>query len=614
MSDKKVVCEHLGKFYHIDNAPNPENEVYFVPKNYILEDVGLTYAKLHSIEETLPSLDVTTTEIKVSYSAISHVCGTDRESVKAILKDFLDKVFQLAKEGKIIELNMLVGALKFSGRLISFITYPDGIPPSQIMAQSIYSDHRGKSADHAHSFHLDTRSRRAANSRPITSASARSNLSFTSSRSSAYSSAYTPHSSKFTRPSTRSSSSSVRTAMMSHPLGRSIQSRGSERRYRNPDVLYREDPLPSMPYPFLKSMAEPSGKKFTKKMVREDFTNSTTVVESHQSQLERKAKDKLKDKFTDKVDQKSKLESIKEELMKERILREQKIKDYRQNILEENKVQVEQKQKRRRDQKEKDKGEKVDFFPFTHGEDIEKKRVEMNESMKKDMMGQMQTKAREADTKKFDKEDLQYKSEVPVFLKLSKAHPVRRIDHSHVEETMKTALKNYEQRLRQKEVEKKQEIYEVNAQAENNKLYFEAMELRRVNEKLEQRAMLERQMVEVRQRKQREKTKQKEKSGTSFGPEEDEEMKKLMRAKERQQKSEINQFLKSQMADKSRKLREEKDRDREEDAEMLMKANMVIEREKVAKKEKESYNKGYFLETWKQQIKLKELEDQKTKS
>lgn len=111
------------------------------------------------------------------------------------------------------------------------------------------------------------------------------------------------------------------------------------------------------------------------------------------------------------------------------------------------------------------KMEKYDYFPFTHGYEIEQKQKELNKRRKDDMnqlyktqdmrrVAKNQKNLTIGDVSEISLSDgnpraipLSFYADYPIFLKPHKHYPYRRMKDEHVEDVMNDALQRYERKL-----------------------------------------------------------------------------------------------------------------------------------------------------------------------
>lgn len=114
--------------------------------------------------------------------------------------------------------------------------------------------------------------------------------------------------------------------------------------------------------------------------------------------------------------------------------------------------------------------EKYCYFPFTHGDEIEKRRVYQKESLKNELKDKMSQSVNGGSASKQSgrysngnsstfhampsvngKVPVNFVTSYPLFLKPDKHYPYRRLNDTHVESVMQDALKRYEKDLRSQE-------------------------------------------------------------------------------------------------------------------------------------------------------------------
>ena len=117
-----------------------------------------------------------------------------------------------------------------------------------------------------------------------------------------------------------------------------------------------------------------------------------------------------------------------------------------------------------------------------------------------------------------------YIVEYPTFLKSHPDQQTRKANDEHVSKTMNQALGRFEQSLLEKEKIKQGEADDFKSQLEHNARYFAEMERRKMQHRLENRIVLEKQIREERKRKELALHENKAPHRTNFGPEETEEI------------------------------------------------------------------------------------------
>jgi nucleoid DNA-binding protein len=108
LNGKNVNSPDFGRFV-VRQTAESGNTVNFVPSSRFCNTKYFAYKNSSSIsknESKDKSRDST-----VSYSAIAHVCGYDRDTVSNAIKDILWKSFELAKNGKTVTLHLKIGRI-----------------------------------------------------------------------------------------------------------------------------------------------------------------------------------------------------------------------------------------------------------------------------------------------------------------------------------------------------------------------------------------------------------------------------------------------------------------------------------------------------------------------
>eukprot|EP00347_Sterkiella_histriomuscorum_P008443 403345075 len=295
-----------------------------------------------------------------------------------------------------------------------------------------------------------------------------------------------------------------------------------------------------------------------------------------------------------------------------------------------------QQEKIERDNKDRKDNQdfRINFFPFTHGEQIEQRRIQergvMNEDLQRHLQGRSQRTSGsqprhtknssnqwlidEANQSTQFKNSLNgrvstdYLTQYPHFLKPNKHYPYRRTDDSHIKSNMEVALDRYERDLVSQEQHKIQAKEQIKDQVLNETLTMRAIQARKQKEKQDTKKILEIQMDEKKRRDQSEIQRLREKVNTNYGPEETEEKHKYQIDKETQRKQQIEKELKQQMQSKSEKKRTQQDIERIEELQNLAAASQVLINERQDQVEKEKQQKQIYRKAWQQQMRIKDHE------
>ena len=421
-----------------------ETGVKFIPNEKFLQKGNLVYRN---------QAEVTSQEVKdrakdqhVSYSAIASACDISRDMVANALKEITGKAFELISQGKTVSLNMKVGTLTLSSGRAEF---------------------RGEKSEHG-----------------VGSASARTQ--------SVPSSVRTPRSSQCTifRPDT--SQSNVYHASNPNPMyqGASPNINNYQR-----GLKVKRGSEPPVPFPFFAGMAAPNvhfQTKYTRRQAIEAPISASVLLQSHKEQIRMKKEGELEAKRKAKDEERRRLMDLHYQIVKDRDTKIDAERKKRALFVEGIQEHLEIKGKMKELESEAKANETYDYFPFTHGDQIEKFQHQLKQKEAEEMKAALQS------LPKLNKsaQDLPYATEYPVFLQQSEFHPVRRIEQSHVHNVMKDALHRYEQQLVNIEKEQDRRDEESRKQEQHNQLYYETMLQQRQQKTLEMKQFLELQIEE----------------------------------------------------------------------------------------------------------------------
>lgn len=396
-----------------------------------------------------------------------------------------------------------------------------------------------------------------------------------------------------------------------------------------------------LPFPFVSGMI--GGHSYTKPGKRVFFNKRPNDKEVLQHQLEQISyKDmKKKNDYQNERDQDNEIiKSIKENLMKEEFKKHQfnelfrtKYKMYNDNKRIENqnvkKLHLSSKNQ-----------EKYNFFPFTHGDEIEKKRIHQKEQLTEELRekySQMnsQSSARDMMNNSFThgmfrsghgspgqtissdflgmrstngRIPVKYMTGYPAFLTPFKQYPYRRLNDTHVEKTMQVAVKRFEDDLRAKERERLEDADRFKKQLAENDHYMEELEIKKKKAQIENKRMLLEQMKKESYRRLKESLQEKEKVNTNFGPEENEQTLQERRDFYRQHIDDIKATLEKQMLDKYQSIEHDKMQERLEDLEALAVAKQILQKENEEYFDKDKIAKAVYKDAWREQMKMKEVQ------
>lgn len=284
--------------------------------------------------------------------------------------------------------------------------------------------------------------------------------------------------------------------------------------------------------------------------------------------------------------------------------------------------------------------EKYNFFPYTHGDEIEKKRIEQKDLLTEEVR-EKYSKANSLVTpsahQRFNhsftngmypgssspgqtlsseftgmkalngKLPVRYVTGYPAFLTPFKQYPYRRLNDNHVEQAMQGAIKRFEEDIKAKEKEKHEDADRFKKQLQENNHYMEELEIKKKKAQVENKRMLLEQMKIENFKRLKESLKDKEKVNTNFGPEENEQT--IMERSEFVKKNvgNIKEELEKQMFEKYQTIENERVQERMEDLENLANSKLIMMKEREELLNKDKTAKNVYKDAWKEQMKMKEI-------
>jgi hypothetical protein len=422
-----------------------EGVVKFIPNEKFLQKGNFVYKN---------QADVRAQEVKdrskdqhVSYSAIAYACEVDRDLVSSALKEITGKAIDLISQGKVVVLNVKVGTMTLSSGQLEFRSgAPQGLNTSvdAVRTQSVPSSVRTPRSSRCTIFRPDT------------------------SQSNVY------HASN-PNPMHQGASPNVN----NYQRGLKVK-RGSE---------------PPVPFPFFAGMAAPNvhfQTKYTRRQAIDVPVSATELLYTHKEQIRAKKEGELEARRKAKEEERKRLMDLHFQIVKDRDTKIEAERKKRVLFVEGIQEHLDIRTKQQTMDSEVKANETYDYFPFTHGDQIEKFQQELKQKEAQEMKAAMQSLPK----LNRSSQDLPYASEYPVFLQQAEFHPVRRIEQSHVHNVMKDALHRYEQQLVTIEKEQDRREDEKRKQDQHNQLYYETMLQQRQQKTEEMKQFLEMQIEE----------------------------------------------------------------------------------------------------------------------
>lgn len=311
-----------------------------------------------------------------------------------------------------------------------------------------------------------------------------------------------------------------------------------------------------LPFPFMSGLI--NGHNYTKPGKKVFFIQNSDNKEVLDHQLHQINYNKLKKKTeheNERWHDDVLLKSIKISMDKEELKKKQFKDKFKTQYKQYNDNQMIEQLKLKKVNNESKSLEKYNFFPFTHGDEIEKKRIQQKKentnelrdkytsenspigsngysSLNRSYTNGFAVRSSHNQTGSHDfmamrsfngKVPVKFVTGYPAFLTPSKHHPYRRLDDTHVENTMQSAVKRYEESLLLKEKERNEDAQRFKQNLEDNQHYLEELELKKKKAQTEQKRILLEQMKNQSYKRLKENLRLKEKVNTNFGPEENEQ-------------------------------------------------------------------------------------------
>jgi len=316
-----------------------------------------------------------------------------------------------------------------------------------------------------------------------------------------------------------------------------------------------------LPYPHLSSFIKRHTEyRFGKKMVIDNKHTDKTIMEEQLKQIYEKNAKKQDDKLQLREEELRGYFNLKNDIDRDKKEREIELINKRKDFLKAIDDLKQQKAQISKLDKDNSLTYQYNYFPYTHGDKIEKNREEINNMLKsdlKDFMHRKRTnpiKDNSSNRSSFGSNGLimsrqgnsslgsgqkqrsvssayNHEGDSNVFLKPHKEHYYRLLTDKHLEDNNKKALKRYEDELL-KEKERKDALdLEFQSHAKILEEYKNEEKEKKRRKIQETRRALDQQHKELEERKKREFFDQKKHVNTHFGPEEGEELKQMYKEK-----------------------------------------------------------------------------------
>jgi hypothetical protein len=420
---RSVYSPDLGRF----RVSNEDSRVEFCPSAKLAEQGRFTNIK---------QFEKDSSEIHISYSAISSSCGYDRDTVSNAVKEIIAQLLQQLSQNHTVNLNVKIGILTFS-------------KGSVIFKQTFHTAGLNSSVDSAM-------------------------RSFTGS------SVATPRSSLRSAFRPNTNSSNTYHASNPNPVYQG-EAPNLSNYYRG---LRHKRPDSGIPHPIMFYDYRFPGyifrENYTKKQACTQPVSARELLGFHQQQIREKKSRERKERLKSlEVDQKNVKDMI-GFIMEDREQRINQEIQKRQEILSANKKQVVRKHLEKQKEREEILNETYDYFPFTHGDAVEKLHQEHKAQLEQELKTMYNTlpKVERSPNKNASvnpKVSVDYITQYPVFLQKVENPEGRRVPNDNIDRVIQQAEKRVEENKAKEERIKQIEQEEAEVQKVHDTMYYESM-------------------------------------------------------------------------------------------------------------------------------------------
>ena len=340
--------------------------------------------------------------------------------------------------------------------------------------------------------------------------------------------------------------------------------------------------------------------KYTRKQACEQVISPEELLKIHQEQILEKKKRLSIEKQKDKEENSKALRGVFELIKKDKHIKHPEEIEKRKAYAIANLEQIQAKNNRKLSENEVRRNEYYDFFPFTHGDQVEANQRSLNLKLKGDLQDYL--KSVETSPINTSREPI---VAIPKFLQTDEYNNIRRTQNQHVEKVMKGALDTYHHELMSKEKEQIRLQREREEQALLDSAYYKKLELIRKKE-LEDNLFAINDQIEKKTKKKIQDDEEKRKLYNTSLNIQNESPEKI---KERKDNYKDNQYyIIDQMEKNDKKFKESFSKERELDEKMLANVENYLSVEDNEAALRETYTKSLNKDIWLKQMEIKELE------
>ena len=349
--------------------------------------------------------------------------------------------------------------------------------------------------------------------------------------------------------------------------------------------------------PFVREQneASPAGKRvfFNKRL------NNKELMEEQLRQITDKKNKRRSESIKNKKEDLELLQNIKAELMKEQMKKYSKTAQIHNELKEHNDKKIYERELNKSLEKNARVTEKFSYFPFTSGEEVERKRLSDKETLKHELREKLAMQAHSSangsmaggralspshtpqpllpgrghDAKQvlnYNRVPMNFAMNYPGFLIPDKQNPYTTKIPPNVEHVVNDAFRRYENELRQKEEEKMNDQRRYFQMQEDNRKYMAELERKKKEQQERMRQDLQAQIDADRGKRMRDRVKDKEFVRTNYGPEEDDYTWEKFVETDKTKKNTVKNDLLQQIKEKQDKLENEKMQERIMDVEGIL--------------------------------------------
>ncbi|CAI2358738.1 unnamed protein product [Moneuplotes crassus] len=597
---KYFSCPFIGKFGPVPDQDSETKRYRFVPSVDFIESASFKYEE--NDYNLSPFVDLKSEKVVVmSPSSIAQVCDTTKTKVIEVLKAIFATIIELSKSDKQLCLDLKIGFLNVEqSRRLYFSNTQDQSNTNNknmnnLTADNISTVPRSIGPNSVYSYKSNFSTMRSVKT-PMTvgKSSVRSKMS-----------------SKWSLFRRNNPKSQVR-----RPDDHYSYQSGNQLNYTSPVQVS----TPDKPYPHLANFIKKQTEyRFGKRMGKAENLTQKNVMEEQLKQIHEKnfkeQEEDLKQREEELKEYLSLANDNEIEAMK-KIELINKRKEFLKDIEDLKKQKALKYELERANSREYE----YNYFPFTHGDNIERKRKMITEEMKNQMKEHYKNKKTEfledALSQKSSSKQSNHRSlsnsTGDVFLKPHKQHYLRHINAEQQEDTNKKALKKYEEELMKQNMRKgHRPASQTKALPQISALTIEDQKLqdreRHLAKMKEMKKVLGEQFREKEEQRLQEFLDRKRVQSTSFGPQEDDEFRQILYKQRTDKIKMLGKEIKNQIDSKKMVYDASKNMQMEVEKHQNKNINKFLADEALDAKQRKEKKIKENLKNWDQQQKAKAI-------